>query len=161
MKPIDDDFKDDLRDDDLRHDELKHALRREPAPEGFAERVLLRVESARLEEERAARTKTDAHDSGLTAFIRTISTRTVFARPFVRWATAVALAVVVAGAGGEIHYRRVQYENAQRERAEGEAAKQRLMLALRIAGSKLQLARSKVNQINVSQRSGARTDTEN
>jgi hypothetical protein len=36
----------------------------------------------------------------------------------------------------------------RRERAQGEAAKQRLMLALRIAGSKLQLAKSRVNEIN-------------
>ena len=38
----------------------------------------------------------------------------------------------------------------QRQRAEGEAAKQQLMLALRIAGSKLQLAKEKVNEINTS-----------
>jgi hypothetical protein len=47
---------------------------------------------------------------------------------------------------GTVHYR-----NQRREHARGEAAKQQLMLALRIAGSKLQLARSKVNQINQSE----------
>jgi len=44
---------------------------------------------------------------------------------------------------GGVHYRSVQ-----RERAQGEAAKQRLLLALRIAGRKLQLAKTRVDQIN-------------
>jgi hypothetical protein len=152
MKPINNDLNnDDLRDDDLKHDALKHALRRQPVPDGFAGRVLLRVERARLEEARAVRTNAAARGSLLT----------LFTRPLLRWAPAAVLAVVVAGVGGEVHYRRVQYENAQRERAEGEAAKQRLMLALRIAGSKLQLARSKVNQINANQNSAHSGQSEN
>jgi hypothetical protein len=61
----------------------------------------------------------------------------------VRWAafTTVSICLVIGG---------VRYRNLQRERANGEAAKQQLMLALRIAGSKLQLAKSKVNEINQS-----------
>lgn len=157
MKPMDDD----QRNEEFKHDGLKHALGRQPAPEGFAERALLRVERARIEGERAARTNAGPHDSLLSLITRPFFTRTIFARPFVRWAGAAILAVVVAGVGGEIHYRRVQYDNAQRERAEGEAAKQRLMLALRIAGSKLQLARSKVNQINANQNSGHAGQSEN
>ena len=39
----------------------------------------------------------------------------------------------------------------RREHAQGEAAKQRLMLALRVAGSKLQLAKAKVNEMNMNQ----------
>jgi hypothetical protein len=45
----------------------------------------------------------------------------------------------------------VHLHSVRRERAQGEAAKQRLMLALRIAGSKLQLAKSRVNEINAVQ----------
>jgi hypothetical protein len=151
MNPINDDLN-----DDLKYDAFKHALRRREAPDGFAERVLLRVERVRIEQELVARTDAGTRDSLLRLF-----TRPLFTRPFTRWAVAAVLAVVVAGVGGEIHYRRVQYENAQRERAEGEAAKQRLMLALRIAGSKLQLARSKVNQINASQNSANAGQSEN
>ena len=42
----------------------------------------------------------------------------------------------------------VHIYNVHRERAQGEAAKKQLMLALRVAGSKLQLAKSKVNEMN-------------
>ena len=68
----------------------------------------------------------------------------IFTQPLVRWAAmgATATALVMGG----IHYRSVQ-----RERAKGEAAKQQLMLALRIAGSKLQLAKTRVNEINATQ----------
>lgn len=58
-----------------------------------------------------------------------------------RWAAAAALAGALLAGG-------IQYRRVQRERAEGEAAKQQLMLALRIASSKLQLAKAKVNEIN-------------
>ena len=61
-----------------------------------------------------------------------------------RWSaiTATAASLMIGG----IHYR-----NLRRERAQGEAAKQQLMLALRIAGSKLQLAKAKVNEMNATQ----------
>jgi len=108
-------------------DALKNALRRQQAPDGFADRV-----AARLAEQSSA--PITFRDSWLR----------IFARPLVRWAaaSAVSLALVVGG----IHYR-----NLQRERAQGEAAKQRLILALRIAGSKLQLAKSKVQHIQAEQ----------
>lgn len=109
-------------------DDLKRALRRHEAPEGFTERVLVRVAN-----QQAARS-TSRHESWLN----------IFTRPALRWATAaVACAALIAGG---IHYR-----NLQRERAQGEAAKQQLMLALRIAGTKLQLAKAKVNDINVNE----------
>ena len=116
-------------DDDLRNDELKHALRRQPAPDGFTERVM-----QRLDQQSAQRSAAMPRESLLT----------LFTRPLVRWAAAGALAVALVAGG-------VHVQNVRRERAEGEAAKQRLMLALRIAGSKLQLARSKVNRGNTSQ----------
>jgi hypothetical protein len=101
---------------------LKDALRREQPADGFAERVLARLDQPRP-------IKSPSRDSVLT----------FFTQPFMRWATAVALVIAMVAGG-------VRYRNVQRERAEGEAAKHRLMLALRIAGSKLQLAKSKVNQ---------------
>lgn len=115
--------------DEIRNTEraLKSALRRIEASHGFMDRVLVRIE-----EQRTAPTKAVPHNSWFD----------VFTRPIFRWtaATAAAVAILV----GATQYREVQ---AQRERAEGEAAKHQLVLALRIAGSKLQRARSKVNQI--------------
>jgi hypothetical protein len=125
-----------LTEDESRNDALKHALQRQSAPDGFTERVLLKVEKQRLETLRLAKSSAVPRDSLLT----------FFTRPLARWAAAVAIAsAMIAGIAGGIHV-----QNMRRERAEGEAAKQRLMLALRIAGSKLQLARSRVNQINAS-----------
>lgn len=115
-------------------DTLKRALRRQEAPDGFADRVL-----ARAAEQNSAESRRGHRDSWWR----------VFAQPVVRWATVAALAAALVTGG--LHYRQVQYDKAERERAQGEAAKQRLMLALRIASSKLQLARSKVNEINAEQ----------
>jgi negative regulator of sigma E activity len=106
---------------------LKGALRRQPAPDGLADRVLARVAQKNPAQ------GPDPDDSWLRSF----------PQPLVRWA---ALAAVAAAMIVGVH----QY-NLKRERAQGEAAKQRLMLALRVAGSKLQLARSKVNEINRNQ----------
>ena len=109
---------------DANHTEeaLKSALRREPAPEGFADRVLLRV----AEQKPVA--------SRRESWLR------IFAQPLVRWAVAAAVCAAVVGGG-------IYYRDIQQERAQGEAAKQRLILALRIAGSKLQLAKSRVQHI--------------
>lgn len=97
---------------------LKDALRREEPPLGFAARVSAR---AREQEQRS-------WWSGLLAWR-------------MRW--AVALAVCVVMLGGVL----LQRERA-RERAEGEAARQQVKLALQIAGSKVRLAQTMVQQIN-------------
>jgi hypothetical protein len=128
---------DDQVDNDLEK-RLQESFRRVDAPPGFADRVLARV----------------AQQSSGTREPR--NWRSFFTLPGMRFA-AVAAASVALIAGGlhldSIHRAHVAREIAQRaaierDRAQGEAAKQRLMLALRIAGSKLQLARTKVNQIN-------------
>jgi hypothetical protein len=105
-------------------DALKQALRRQEAPDGFAQRVMARV----AVQDSAPRPVRD-------------SWRGLFTQPIMRWAAlaAVAAAMILG----------VHLYNVHRERAEGEAAKQRLMLALRVAGSKLQLAKAKVNEMNV------------
>jgi hypothetical protein len=103
---------------------LRHALGRQEAPDGFTQRVMARV-AAQNSAQRPVR------DSWLS----------LFTQPIMRWAAlaAVAAAMILG----------VHLYNLHRERAEGEAAKQRLMLALRVAGSKLQLAKAKVNEMNV------------
>jgi hypothetical protein len=108
----------------LPENELKNALRRREAPEGFTERVLARV---------AQQKARPAYTESLLNF---------FTRPMLRWATVAAMCTVLVAGG--FYYRHAQELKAQRERAQGEAAKQQLMLALRIAGSKLQLAKGKV-----------------
>lgn len=106
-------------------DELREALRREEPPEGFAERVLARIERR---PERAPAWR------GWLAGFRA---------PRLRWATAFAtLALVIGG---------VEYRNWAVEQAEGERAKEQVMLALRITGSKLRLAQAKVQRIGYEQ----------
>jgi hypothetical protein len=106
---------------------LKNALRREEVPDGFADRVLARAASQRSAQPESRRSLW----------------LNLFTRPLARWAIAAALSTaMILG---------VHLNEVRRERAQGEAAKQRLMLALRIAGSKLQLAKSRVNEINAGQ----------
>lgn len=61
-----------------------------------------------------------------------------FRAPFFRWAAAAACCLALL-AGLEAHRR-------NERRARGEAAKAQLMLAVRIAGSKLHLAKTKVEE---------------
>src|SRR5688572_26785418 len=63
-------------------------------------------------------------------------------RPFMRWAAA---AIIVASVAGGVQYRAVQ--QAREERIRGEAAKEQVIQALRIAGSKLQLVQAKIKEI--------------
>lgn len=113
---------------------LKGALRRREPPGGFTERVLARIAAGEAPQSAPQR------ESWLRFFTQSL----------VRWAAAAALAALIAGG--------IQYRRVQRERAEGEAAKQQLMLALRIAGGKLQLAKAKVNEISMHEGKKERTD---
>lgn len=104
---------------DLDH-ELRNALRREEPPAGFADRVF---DSA------AARTW-DRPSRRLTRHM-----------DFIGWATAAAILAALAGAG-------LAYRAVQRERAEGEIARARVVLALHIASSKLQLVHTKITRMH-------------
>jgi hypothetical protein len=64
------------------------------------------------------------------------------ARPW--WGAAIA-AMVLLAAGAE-------FEHQRRVRAEGEQAKQQVMLALRITGSKLHYIKEKIHVIDSTQR---------
>lgn len=105
-------------------DALRNALRREDAPESFAANVLARVAQQK--------SVAPADRRDWISF---------FSQPLMRWAAFAAVSIGLIIGGG-------YYRNLQRERAQGEAAKEQLMLALRIAGSKLQLAKEKVQEIN-------------
>lgn len=98
--------------------QLKSALRRCDPPAGFAERILAQV-AAEAKPVRPA-------------------TRTAWRWPALRWAAIPALAaLLVLG----FWYRGYQQ---QREEAAGRAARQQVMLALRITGTKLRMAKAKV-----------------
>jgi cobalamin biosynthesis protein CobD/CbiB len=105
-------------------EKLRNALRRESAPEGFAERVLARARSLPQPETRAWR-----------RFGARLS------RPAFRWALA-AVAVCLMIAAGVVHHQR-----QERLRREGEMARAQVRQALRIASVKLNVARRKVLEI--------------
>ncbi len=99
-------------------DELRNALRRESPPAGFVERVL-----ARAAEQQSR--------WSIVAWVRM--------RPM-RWAVAAGMALLMVGAG-------IEYQNQREERARGEAARAQVLLALKITGTKLQLAQQKIQEL--------------
>jgi anti-sigma factor RsiW len=102
-------------------DALREALRREDPPEGFTERVLARIER---------RPEQQAPWRGWLAGLRA---------PSLRWATAFAAAGLVIGS--------YEYRAWKQEQIKGEKARDEVMLALRITGSKLRFAESKVQRV--------------
>ena len=88
-------------------DELRAALRRQPPPADFADKV-------------AARARPQMRTRGR------------------GWMAAAIAACLLLGAGGAFEYR--QYE--------GRKAKRELLLAVHIAGSKLNIAQQKVQDLN-------------
>jgi hypothetical protein len=99
-------------------EELRRLTRREQPPPGFAERVLRRV---------ADETATPGRDERRAWLLR-----------------LTAAAILVIGVAGVLQYRTVQEE---RERARGEAAREQVLEALRIAGSKLHTVQEKIREL--------------
>jgi hypothetical protein len=104
-------------------DKLRKALRRQPAPEGFAEKVMARIA--------AVPHPGTKPQWGFRAF---------FASPMFRWAAAVAVCLLIVGGAA-------QFERQQRLRRQGEVASVQVKQALRIASVKLNVARKKVQGI--------------
>ncbi len=119
MSRLDDEMRDPLT--DRLHAELKGALRREEPPAGFEARLLTRLASEPKREAALARWLQ------LPLFHFPVMTRLAFA--------CVLCLMVVAG---------VRYGRERQERIEGEAAKAKLMQALRVTGTELQAVREKV-----------------
>jgi hypothetical protein len=113
--------------------QLKDALRRCDPPANFTNRVLARVVAEREMKE---------------AGPRVVGWRW----PRVRWAAAfAAIALSAAGITGyRIHERRV-------EAAEALAAKKQVMIALRITGSKLRIAKQKIRAVEDGQEKTGKT----
>lgn len=118
-------------------DELKHALRRkEPAPD-FTDRVMARI--AELESREKPGEKTD--------WLRRLAE--IFQPPkvnWMKWATAGAMAILLIIAGFGVHWRRENERRRLAEIAEGERAKEQVMLAMRITSAKLNVAKKKVRE---------------
>lgn len=114
--------------------ELRQALRRkEPSPD-FTDRVMARV--AELQKQEKPREKTD--------WLRKLAE--FFQPPRMKWAMAGAMAVVLVIAGFGVHYRRENERQRLAEIAEGERAKEQVILAMRIASAKLNVAQKKVHE---------------
>jgi hypothetical protein len=114
-------------------DELKSALRREQPSADFADRVMARI--ARLPAKQEKEREHTAWLKRLAAF---------FQPPQLKWAMAGAMACMLVFAGVGLK------QNRERRRAieiaEGEKAKEQVMLAMRIASAKLNVAQKKVQE---------------
>ena len=116
-------------------DQLRAALQHEEPPAGFADRVLAR---AAKQDERRERSLW-------------FQFRNMFAVHRLGWAAAaVAIVVVASGLGVRVEEQR---------RAEGEAAKRQVMLALRITGEKWQVAAKEISGKTETQTDQSHRDT--
>jgi len=107
-------------------DELRNALRRKEAPPGFVDRLCARLGA----------TQGRRKESQLKKWLSLLRS------PQMAWA-AVGVAICLTVALGI-----AQYRSYQKTRVEGELAKTQLMLALKIAGQKLNFAQKKVLEIH-------------
>lgn len=112
--------------------ELKQALRRCKPSEGFADRVLARLEEPRPQ----------------TAYRPKVR---LLRWPVLRWAIA-AVVIITIGVGFmyRIHEQEIEKANAL-------AAKQQVMLALRITSSKLRVAKQRVKSVESGQSKSEKT----
>jgi hypothetical protein len=138
-------------------DELKLALRREEPSPDFTNRLMARIaqlpaaEAPPVQLEKLRETgRLGAQGTGRLGdwWQRIIS---VFQVPKLGWAMAGAIAVILfGGIFGMMQYREHQLELRRQaelaEQAEGERAKEQVMLAMRIASAKLNVAQKKVQE---------------
>ena len=115
-------------------EELKLALRREEPSPDFTDRVMARV--AELQKREKPREKMD--------WLRRLAE--FFQPAQMKWATAGVMAVLLVIAGFGVHHRRESERMRLAEIAEGERAKEQVMLAMRIASAKLNAAQKKIRE---------------
>jgi hypothetical protein len=116
-------------------DELKRALHREEPGPDFTDRVMSRV--AGLQKREKSREKTGR----LRRFAE-------FFQPHrMKWAAAGAMAILLLIAGLGVHRRRENERRRLAEIAEGQRAKEQVLLAMRIASEKLNIAKKKVHEV--------------
>jgi len=115
-------------------EELKLALRREEPSPDFTDRVMARVAELQKREK-------PGEEAG---WLRRLAE--FFQPPQMKWATAGAMAILLVIAGFVVHHRRESERKRLAEIAEGERAKEQVMLAMRIVSAKLNVAQKKVNE---------------
>lgn len=112
--------------------ELKQALRRCEPSEGFADRVLARLENQRPQ----------------TAYRPKVR---LLHWPVLKWAVAAVVIISIGiGVGYRVHQQEIEKANAL-------AAKQQVLLALRITSSKLRVAKQKVKSVESGQAKAEKT----
>ena len=118
-------------------DELRRAFSREEPSPDFTDRVMARIAEARKREK--PKEKSDWLKR-LVGF---------FQPPQMKWtklATAGSMAVLLIIAGFGVHTRRENERWRLAEIAEGERAKEQVMLAMRITSAKLNVAKKKIHE---------------
>ncbi|MBK9314284.1 MAG: hypothetical protein IPM55_08565 [Acidobacteria bacterium] len=115
--------------------ELRSALSREEPSPDFTDRVMARIQSLPAKTEQEKREK-----------IGWLSKIIAIFEPFqLKWAMAAALAILMLFAGLSLH----RYRENQRmlaEIAEGERARQQVLLAMKLTSEKLNFAHRKIQQ---------------
>jgi negative regulator of sigma E activity len=130
----------------MNHDlerELATALRRHEPPDDFAARVMARIAEESPAVPVEARSETITWWQRFTAFWQMPSSL-----QWGPWATAGALAclLVMFGTYRYREHQRLEAERIAFEQAEGERAKEQVILALQIASAKLNVAQRKVRE---------------
>ena len=115
-------------------EEMRKALRREEPSTDFTDRVMARVAESQRQEK--PREKTD--------WLRRLVE--FFQPPTMKWAMTGAMAIALVVAGFGVHYRLENERRRLAEIAEGEHAKEQVILAMRIASAKLNIAQKKVHE---------------
>lgn len=112
--------------------ELKQALRRCEPSEGFADRVLARLEKQRPQTAHRPKVR-------------------LLHWPVLKWAVAAVVIISIGiGFGYSVHEQEIEKANAL-------AAKQQVMLALRITSSKLRVAKQRVKSVEGGQAKAEKT----
>ncbi len=115
-------------------EELRMALRREEPSTDFTDRVMARIAASPVETKQEKLREKITWQRRLAEF---------FQPPQMKWAIAGAMAfLLMFAAFGAYRYR--EQQRAVEEMAEGERAKEQVMLAMKIASAKLNVAQKKV-----------------
>lgn len=115
--------------------ELRSALSREEPSPDFTDRVMARIQSLPAKTEQEKREK-----------IGWLSKIIAIFEPFqLKWAMAAALAILMLFAGLSL-YRYRENQRMLAEIAEGERARQQVLLAMKLTSEKLNFAHRKVQQ---------------
>jgi hypothetical protein len=117
-------------------DELRTALHRQEPSTDFTERVMARITATTVETKREESREKISWWRKLTEFFQPVP---------MKWAVAGAIAcLLIFAAVGLSRYR--EHQRVMAEISEGEKAKEQVMLAMKIASAKLNVAQKKVQE---------------